>query len=176
MRKLIVAFIAVSILFTLGSCRKEGAKIGNRLEGEWNVKTYIVSEIYSDGTEKVTQEYSDAGNWSFELTDDDPDLDYILQYEFDFTAGPTPASEKGTIFISEEGYRMIFIKYWCNREIGCDMMYNIKEWSRNRMVLEQFNPQNFKPQDPPRNLRNLVPDQDPNSEAVVYKLKMVIER
>lgn len=175
-RNIILGFLAVLFLIPITACNKKKQKAGRKIEGTWDITSYVRSEIYQDGTEKITKEDVNVGDFTFYLTEKDRELDYILYYRFNYNASNPRQTDTGTIFISDEASRMNFIHFWCNRPIGCDMMYNIKNLTKRRMVLEQYLPVEFKADPPELNKKNLVPGGSPDSEATVFKLRMVLEK
>lgn len=181
--KTILIYLSL-LLIGFSACRSKNDRIGYNLMGDWNISSYQFSEIYNDGSVKVINDYKQAGTWHFEqgkIIDKSTDWifqdGFILDYTYTFTATQPQEVETGTIFISDEGLRLIFIGYWCehpeDKIIGCDMMYNIQSRSKNRIVIEQFRHKDFKPK---IDLSTLVPAGDPNSEAIVYKTRMVLEK
>lgn len=171
MKKIQFTLLILSLLLGTYSCKKESYKIGDKLIGDWNIDVYKRSQIKSDGTETVTQDEKNMGHWRF-YRDGSTTTKSIVDYETTYTGTPN-YTMKGAVFISEEGKRMIFPNFYCTNPIGCDMVYTIQEFSNKRIVLELFTPNGITP---PNNSGQLVPNNNPNSEQVVVKLRMELSK
>ena len=59
---LTLVFISSILLF---GCEKDGDYLEDTLKGEWKITSYVRSEIYKDGTEKITEDENNVGYWRF---------------------------------------------------------------------------------------------------------------
>lgn len=152
------------------SCTKLKYRMGDQLLGEWNIDEYKVSQIRSDGSEIVSLNKEDGGTCRFYAGSYKEK--HKLKFDLDFEADSFQVKiHEQTVYISEEGKRLVFPNFYCSDDVGCDMAYTIQEFSSSRIVIEVFS---IEGTPPPNNLT--VPENHPDSEASVEKLRMVLSK
>ena len=132
------AILLSTLLFH--GCEKDGDYVKNRLEGEWEILTYKRSEIYADGTEKITKEEKNIGYWNFYESERETERgSHVLKFDYEYNGTPSSKISGLFVFISDEGKRLIIPQAKCEG-IDCDEAYTIKHIHHKKVVLEMFSP------------------------------------
>lgn len=133
-------YILLSILIISGlfSCKSFEERWVNRLEGNWNITNYLVTEIDSAGTVTTLVDAKDAGSYVFkEATINDLQLEGQLEFTRILTINGNTVTTSGVGTVDEEGKRVIFYGGYC---IQCDTFYTIDNDLKDHKVWSRYGP------------------------------------
>lgn len=135
-RKLIIAAVAIALVFIISACNKE-KKLMKNLVGNWNIEQSTISVIDSLGQETVIESVANKGEMVI-YEDPEEESKTSRLYSFTFFGESDTIESEGTLVTDERNNRMIFQNALSDSTVYSDLVWTIEKEKKNKQTWVTF--------------------------------------